>query len=109
MTNKSDRAERAALAGSTATTTYHQQAQVDQALEGGRFAELARQERAAKPTVVGAEPTVSYPRQLAGSPWAGDPVGLEPPLGFSVDAMEPVGEVHEQLGEVIQRMVRRKL
>ena len=37
----------------------------------------------------------SIRRLPANSPWAGDLVGLEPPLGFSVDAMEPTGEPHE--------------
>ena len=36
-----------------------------------------------------------YPRQPAGSPWAGDLVGDEPSLGFSVEAMEPTGEANE--------------
>ena len=89
MTNKSDRAERAALAGSTGTMTYHSRAAVEQTLEtGGRFADKVS-------LVVGETPAVQYPRLPAGSPWAGDPVGLEPPLGFSVDAMEPTGEAHE--------------
>ena len=28
--------------------------------------------------------------------WAFDPAGLEPPLGYSFDAQEPCGELHEQ-------------
>ena len=74
MSDKSTKSERRALAGSNSTTTYHQQAQVDQALEGtGRFSELARQERAARATVVGETPGVQYPRLPAGSPWARGP------------------------------------
>jgi hypothetical protein len=49
---------------------------------GGRFATLAL-------------PTVEVPRLPEGSPWHHDAVGVEPPLGFSVNAMEPVGEPHE--------------
>ena len=37
--------------------------------------------------VSGSEPAVNYPTQPAGSPWASDPVGLEPP--FSI--VEPIG------------------
>jgi hypothetical protein len=28
-----------------------------------------------------------YPKQPPNSPWAGDPVPTEPPLGFEIDAM----------------------
>jgi len=49
----------------------------------GRFAVGARQ------------PVTEYPRQPETSPWHHDPVGLEPPLGYSVETMEPVGEPHE--------------
>jgi hypothetical protein len=50
---------------------------------GGRFAKQA-------PTTVTGGP--QYPRQPAGSPWSqGHVVGPEAPLGFSVDAIEPVG------------------
>jgi len=52
--------------------------------EGGRFA---------KPTnVIGATPTPQYP---AGPNWSADPTGVEPPLGFDVNAVEPVGEQFE--------------
>jgi hypothetical protein len=46
---------------------------------GGRFAIGAQQ------------PLTEYPRQPAHSHWHHDPIGLEPPLGYSVDQMEPVG------------------
>jgi hypothetical protein len=62
---------------------------------GGRFAELARRERDAKPAVIGLDPAAQYPRQPGDSPWAGDAVGVEPPLGYSIQDMEPVGEAHE--------------
>ena len=88
MNNKAEQAERCALAGSTAATTYHRQAQVAQELElGGRFGKAK--------VVVGTEPTVQYPR-LPSGPWA-DPVRVpdEPPLGFSVNDLEPTGEPFE--------------
>src|SRR5262245_55301495 len=56
---------------------------------GGRFAKVV------KATVTGMEPTPEYPQQPTGSPWANEPSGTEPPLGVSIDAMEPVGEAHE--------------
>jgi hypothetical protein len=46
---------------------------------GGRFAIGAQQ------------PVTQVPRQPPHSPWHHDPVGLEPPLGYSIDQMEPVG------------------
>lgn len=93
MTNTASKAERAALAGSTTATTLFQQATAHIELEdSGRFGALAR-ERAAQPTVAGSEPFVRYP---GGASWTSDPNMLEPPLGYSVDAMEPVGEIHEQ-------------
>jgi hypothetical protein len=53
--------------------------------EGGRYA---------KPqTVIGATPTVQYPR--AAPNWSVDPTGVEPPLGHAIDAHEPVGEYGE--------------
>jgi hypothetical protein len=58
--------------------TYHARAEAD--LEtGGRWA----------------KPTIGVPELPAASPWSRDPVGIEPPLGIDVNAMEPVGEHHE--------------
>jgi hypothetical protein len=54
---------------------------------GGRYAAVG-----SSPRVTGASP-ISYPQQP--SPWHHDPVGLEPPLGFSVEDHDPVGEPHE--------------
>lgn len=56
---------------------------------GGRFAVRS------PATVIGTSP-VSYPRQPEGSPWACDPVPPERPLGYSVNDLEPVGEIHER-------------
>jgi hypothetical protein len=63
-------------------STFHQHAQA-QALDtaGGRFAQV----NAA--TVIGAQPLPKYPQ--AGTPFQSDPVGIEPPLGFSVNDLEP--------------------
>jgi hypothetical protein len=55
---------------------------------GGRFAKVNTT------TVVGASP-ISYPQQPAGSPWRSDECPPEGPLGYSVDAVEPVGEHYE--------------
>jgi len=71
-------------------TTYHaaSRAFVDED-RGGRFAVLE------KATVTGAGP-VRYPK-LASGPWSEGPGGgPEPPLGFDVNAVEAVGEVHER-------------
>jgi hypothetical protein len=57
---------------------------------GGRYAAGS----GSKSSVVGSSP-VSYPQQPAGSPWAKDECPPEPPLGYSVDELEPVGEPHE--------------
>jgi hypothetical protein len=89
VSNKSDQAERRALAGSTTTSTYFHQSQIAEQLDapGGRFRE--------KETITGSELVPQYPRLPAGSPWSGDGVGVEAPLGASVDAMEPCGEAFE--------------
>jgi hypothetical protein len=54
----------------------------------GRFA----QEH--KATVIGSDGAPNYPR-LPETNWVNDPVPPEEPLGFSVEAHEPVGEVGE--------------
>src|SRR5262245_23373298 len=61
---------------------------------GGRFARVVRT------TVTGTEPITRYPNQPVDSPWHADPIGTEPPLGVSVDAIEPVGELHERFQDV---------
>jgi hypothetical protein len=45
--------------------------------------------------VAGSDPATMYPRQPEGSPWSGDPVPPEGPLGYEIHACEPVGEPHE--------------
>jgi hypothetical protein len=44
-------------------------------------------------TVIGVDGPVQYP--MAAPNWSADPTGVEPPLGFDVNAVEPVGESHE--------------
>ena|SRR6516162_9598936 len=51
-------------------------------LSGGRFGALGT------PTVTGATPIPNY---SAAGVHQGDPVGTEPPLGYSVDQVEPIG------------------
>jgi hypothetical protein len=85
---KNDRTQaerRAVLKNDRAPTTYHQLAGVDQALEGGgRFGKVEY--------ISGSEPSSQYPRLPALSPWSGSgDVGLEPPTGVAIDAMEAVG------------------
>jgi hypothetical protein len=72
-------------------TTYlhHAESSIDDD-RGGRFAAIEK-----SATVVGASP-ISYPQQPSNSPWSTDPIGLEPPLGFSVEDHDPVGELHER-------------
>lgn len=72
-----------------APSTYHQQAMVGLALEGGgRFANEV--------IVTGSTPATQYPPQLPSSPWSNPAgVGLEPPLGVEIDAMEPTGTATE--------------
>jgi hypothetical protein len=89
ISNKIEQRERRELAGSTTTTTYFRQSQIHQDLDapGGRFRE--------KETTVGADLVPQYPRLPSSSPWSGDPVGVEPPLGIDVNFQEPCGEAFE--------------
>jgi hypothetical protein len=69
--------------------TYFSQASAGMDDErGGRFAALN------KPTVTGSGGGWA-PKQPPNSPWAKDHCPPEPPLGWSVDDQEPVGEPHE--------------
>jgi hypothetical protein len=70
--------------------TYHSIASANMEDErGGRFSALN------KPSVTGSEPTVMVPRQPSTSPWHSDPIGTEPPLGFSVEDQPTTGEAWE--------------
>jgi hypothetical protein len=77
-------------------STYLQQAQanVDED-RGGRYAATG-----SSPRVTGASP-ISYPQQPSNSPWHHDPVGDEPPLGYSVEDHDAVGERHERAGSAV--------
>src|SRR5215472_13995550 len=59
-------------------TTFHQHAQADADTPRGRFTAHERS------TVVGAQPTINYPAAAAHQ---ADPCGIEPPLGYRIDAM----------------------
>ena len=92
--------------------TYFGQAQHADDDLGGRYAKVH------STTVVGSSP-ISYPAQPATSPWHHDACPPEPPLGFSVEAKEPVGEPHAasatsssvtaraQAGDDVRRVRRR--
>jgi len=56
---------------------------------GGRFGTIRE-----KPKVIGVSP-ITYPR-LPSGPWASNEMPDEPCLGYSVEEMEPTGEIHEQ-------------
>jgi hypothetical protein len=87
--------ERQKFIGSTTTQTYHSRSLADLALE------LAQGGRHAKPaSVIGSEPTIRYPRQPEGSPWAFDPVPNEEPFGVDINSQEVTGtpvEVEQSL------------
>ena len=82
---------RRVLANDRKVSTYHDaaQASIDED-RGGRFKVLT-------PTEVVGRSSVSYPRLPSTSPSnQAAMVPDEPPLGISVDAVEPVGEIHER-------------
>jgi hypothetical protein len=93
--------------------TYFGQAQHADDDLGGRYAKVH------STTLTGSSPTV-FPAQPSTSPWHHDTCPPEPPLGFSVEEMEPVGEPHErtasatsssvtarQAGDDVRRVRRR--
>jgi len=55
---------------------------------GGRFAKV-------QPTTVTGSTPSAWPKMPEGNPWACDPLPMEPPLGYAIDAQDPVGEPHE--------------
>jgi hypothetical protein len=57
-------------------------------MEQGNIGRFAKPENSKSPLPV-------YPRLPESSPWHHDPVPPEEPLGYSVDAMEPVGSQQE--------------
>jgi hypothetical protein len=68
--------------------TFHSFAQAEADTPRGRFTATE------KATVIGVSPP-SYPELPSNSPFHHDVVGPEPPLGFSVEEMQPVGSYHE--------------
>jgi hypothetical protein len=67
------------------TFFQHAQSSIDDEL-GGRFAKTN------STAVTGSTPLPSFPPLPPSSPWAGpDPVPIEPPLGYNVDALEHPG------------------
>jgi len=104
MTNSADeisqREKRRILIEERQMRTYMGQA-LDADLDlGGRFAKVHTT------TVTGSSP-ISYPAQPAHSPWHHDPCPPEPPLGYSVEEMEPVGEPHERIASATSSLTAR--
>ena len=69
-------------------STFSQFANSEANQDAGRFEQIN------KSHVVGATPVPEYPT-LPSNSWTNDPVPTEEPLGIDVNAMEPVGELHE--------------
>jgi len=82
--------------------TYFGQAQHADDDLGGRYAKVH------STTITGSSP-ISYPAQPSTSPWHHDPCPPEPPLGFSVDEMEPVGEPHERTASATSSSVTARV
>lgn len=77
-------------------TTYHQFSQTDADNAGGRYAKLHPPTNASSPN--------PYPPQPPNSPFHHDPVPKEEPLGYSVDAHEPVGTAKEIEASLAEQM-----
>jgi hypothetical protein len=88
LSRHDEMAEKKAMAGSNAGTTYFAKAQSEITLQeqGGRYSTGT--------LVTGQAPHVQYPR-LPSGPWAQGDNPIEPPLGWSVEAQETVGEHFE--------------
>jgi hypothetical protein len=81
------REERQRLRAPPAPTTLRDLARVDEILGAqGRFATEA--------AVTGSDPAALYPRVPNDTPWSMQNA-VEPPLGYSVEEVDPVGEAHE--------------
>lgn len=93
---KREQQERRALVSSTTTMTKAEPQSYFSRARAGLDDDSPRGRFAAAGYESGSAPTVDYPKLPAGSPWSGgaDP-GLEPPLGFEIDAQEPVGTYAE--------------
>jgi hypothetical protein len=56
-----------------------------------------------RPCITGASSTLMLPLRLpANSPWSGDPVGDELPLGFSIDELPALGGASEPLHSSVE-------
>ena len=75
-------------AGERRGRTYAGHALDNEPEVGGRF------KRVTETTVIGKSP-ITYPR-LPSGPWSRDACPPEPPLGYSVEEQEPVGEMFER-------------
>jgi hypothetical protein len=77
--DQEDQAERRRILREQASTLLdHARAAADDEA-GGRFARIQPQ------SVIGSTPIPQYPQ--AGTPFQSDPCGLEPPLGYDINAM----------------------
>ena len=66
--------------------TFFSRAQADADLESqGRFKKEVSAE------VIAKEPLVKYPDQPTSSPFANDPAGTEPALGYDINEQVPIG------------------
>jgi hypothetical protein len=109
MTNPADdipQSERRRVMANDRMATYHSVAQ--SAVDDERGARYAT--KGNKQTAIRSSP-IAYPPQPSTSPWHSDPCPPEPPLGFDVNAIDPVGEPHEikaSEGSPPSSSVRRK-
>jgi hypothetical protein len=82
-------AERRLRQGDQPPSTFFQQAQIGRRLEPGDHPEAQRDLQ------ITGEGVYQVPRLPASSPWAGDPVGQEPPLGVDLSIVERCGTAQE--------------
>ena len=96
-TNKSVQAERRALAGSSATSTFFREATKSRTLSGGWVAEAMSATSERDLVVAGESPATLYPRLPASSPWSGaaPQVPDEGPTNIDINAQEPTGTFAE--------------
>jgi hypothetical protein len=69
----------------------------DEGMVGGRWT------KPTEATVISSKAGAVYPRLPASSPWADWPSPPEEPLGYAIDAVEPVGSPGE-VAESIERL-----
>jgi hypothetical protein len=79
MSDEPTMAEKRTVLENDRRVAYSQVVDLFNTQPGGRFAAASGQ------------PLTEYPRQPPTSHWHHDPVGLEPPLGYSVNEMVAVG------------------